>query len=558
MMRTESRLGLRLALACIAAAIGPWSAADATWIARYDGGAQGRDAWLGIATADRNCVVPFGTSSGTSGFDIAVARYAANGTRQWLLRWDGSEHMDDLAHGGCVAPTGTLFVTGATGADSQTGGGSSDCVTVAISPTGTLLWARTYAGAGAGPDFGERVAAGPTGIAYVAGTLYDSATHFDWLVLAYAVDGTALWNRTYDGPLHTSDFAVDLVARPAGGIVVAGIVGDSLGYGDIGVRAYDAAGNLSWNFQYGGPAGLVDRPTDLAVDAQGNTYVAGYSGGNGTQGDWLTLKVSAAGALLWNRRMDGGHGWDGAAAVAVDASSNAYVAGSVATSDSTFDYRVCKYSPEGDLRWSTNFAGGGLGVNGPTSVALGPLGNVYVTGGARTATNERDIVTLRLDPGSGGITGIWDTGSGLGEVNAGAAVASDSTEGVYVAGVSTDVSGNSDAAVLHLDRGGLTDVSPVDQPAARLAFSLRTPSPIQGGAIAFRIELPQAGRLDARLIDVAGRVRKRILPDQNVPAGVHDIRVPSSEVAAGVYILVIRGQSGTTPIAWTRKLVIVH
>ena len=97
---------------------------------------------------------------------------------------------------------------------------------------------------------------------------------------------------------------------------------------DYATLKYDPSGNLLWEKRYKGPGNGADGATAMAVDAAGNVYVTGESGGVGSGLDYATLKYDASGNLLWEKRYNGpGNASDRATAIAVDAAGNVYVTG---------------------------------------------------------------------------------------------------------------------------------------------------------------------------------------------------------------------------------------
>ena len=85
--------------------------------------------------------------------------------------------------------------------------------------------------------------------------------------------------------------------------------------------------------QFGGSDG--DFPTVLTVDANGCTYIAGYTystnfpatpGRNGPGSDLFVTKLSATGELIYSRVL-GGSGYEVPAAIAADHLGNVYVTG---------------------------------------------------------------------------------------------------------------------------------------------------------------------------------------------------------------------------------------
>ncbi len=90
------------------------------------------------------------------------------------------------------------------------------------------------------------------------------------------------------------------------------------------------ATSLEWARQYGSRA--LDYALGVAIDADGNVYVTGNSGGelesnnnSGVIGVFLS-KYDGKGNLLWTRQYGSSDG-DGASGVAIDAASNVYVIG---------------------------------------------------------------------------------------------------------------------------------------------------------------------------------------------------------------------------------------
>ena len=150
---------------------------------------------------------------------------------------------------------------------------------------------------------------------------------------------------------------------------------------------------LTWNTFLGSSG--YDKGYSVAVDANGNVYVAGYSTATwgspvrafSSGGDAFAAKLDSSGALTWNTFL-GGSGSDYGNSVAVDANGNVYVAGysyvtwgSPARAFSGFnDAFAAKLDFSGVLTWNTFLGGGGNDIG--YSVAVDANGNVYVAGGS--------------------------------------------------------------------------------------------------------------------------------------------------------------------------------
>ena len=156
----------------------------------------------------------------------------------------------------------------------------------------------------------------------------------------------------------------------------------------------------------------------IAVDAQGNAYIAGYATGPGLPTttnafqasyagayDAFVAKLSPDGARLLYCTYLGGSGLDFATAIAVDASGNACVTGWTTSTNfpvsagalqpalaGGYDAFVVKLDPTGHARFATYL--GGAGYESGASLALDPDGNIYVAG-TTTSTNVIAGVSAR-------------------------------------------------------------------------------------------------------------------------------------------------------------------
>jgi uncharacterized protein (TIGR03437 family) len=191
---------------------------------------------------------------------------------------------------------------------------------------------------------------------------------------------------------------------------------------EVGVEigAYDASRPLvidpvilkySTTFSGGGE----EEAWGIAVDPAGNAYVAGWTssvnfptasplqaGNAGGTYDAFVAKLSPSGTVLYSTYL-GGNGWDFAFGIAVDASGNAYVAGSTHSTNfpatpGAFQpaYRgsladcpdpqcghafVAKLNPTGSaLVYSTYLGGGGGAPDAALCIAVDSSGSAYVSG----------------------------------------------------------------------------------------------------------------------------------------------------------------------------------
>lgn len=179
------------------------------------------------------------------------------------------------------------------------------------------------------------------------------------------------------------------------------------------------AQSFDWAFSVGG--GSTDGSTSIANDAQGNVVCVGWFvytidadpgpgiatlTGIGSGQSALVAKYDSLGNYLWAFRL-GGIGYNTAACVATDDSSNIYVTGTISgTTDfdpgpgtvnltatgSTRYIFVAKYDPNGNYQWAYLLGTSGGDSEGRGITADG-AGNVFLTGSF--------CATVDFDPGAG-------------------------------------------------------------------------------------------------------------------------------------------------------------
>jgi hypothetical protein len=165
-----------------------------------------------------------------------------------------------------------------------------------------------------------------------------------------------------------------------------------------------------------------DSGTSIAVDAAGNTYIAGWTEstdfpetagtrlGNPNGDDAYVAKVSPAGSIVYITYLGGG-GQDQALGIAVNGSGSAVVVGTTystnfpilnavqASLGGGHNGFVAKLNAAGNgLAFSTYL--GGNGADSANAVALDTLGNIYVAG-ETTSSNFPVLNPFQFGPGGG-------------------------------------------------------------------------------------------------------------------------------------------------------------
>jgi hypothetical protein len=160
---------------------------------------------------------------------------------------------------------------------------------------------------------------------------------------------------------------------------------------DVFVAKFNPAGRLLYSTYLGG--GMDDIGLGIAIDAEGNAYVTGYTisfdfplihsiKDYTGDPDAFVAKLGSDGSSLSYSTLLGGGGWDAGNSIAVDSSGSAYVVGAGVAASAYkpgIDTFICKLSPDGSsFSYSTLIGGTGFYV--ASGVALDPSDNAYIIG----------------------------------------------------------------------------------------------------------------------------------------------------------------------------------
>lgn len=174
---------------------------------------------------------------------------------------------------------------------------------------------------------------------------------------------------------------------------------------DIYISKLDASGNFIWGKKIGGTG--LDEPTDIAVDAIGNTYISGifsntvdfdpslntYSLTEVGSGDNFIVKLDPSGNFIWAKQF-GNADFDRCTSITLDPSGNVFATGrlsslidfdpSAASTYTLYSYPytstfVLKLDANGDFIWAKKI-GEGTGAGFGNSITTDQNGNPYITG----------------------------------------------------------------------------------------------------------------------------------------------------------------------------------
>ena len=357
------------------------------WETAFNGPASGADqSYAMTLDATGNVIVTGYQWNGVDG-DIKVIKYAAaTGAIVWQASVAGTPGGNDFGIVAATDSAGNVFVGGSTW-----NGSNDDMRTVKYAAaTGAVIWDKTFAGPGNGPDFVFAMAVDAGGNVIVTGESQTAATaNPDWKTIKYAAaDGAILWQAVFAGTAGGLDIPTSVVIDTTGNAIVAGYTFNGTN-SDMKIIKYAAAnGAILWQNGFTGTANGDDQIYDVALDSTGNAIATGYSF-NGTSNDWKTIKFAAAtGAILWEKTFAGtGNGSDISVVVTVDASGNAIIGGRNANGADR-NLRVVSYAAAtGATIWQYDYAGSAAG-GFDRAAALAVVPGAVIVAGESTETGK--------------------------------------------------------------------------------------------------------------------------------------------------------------------------
>ena len=264
--------------------------------------------------------------NGDNQLDILTIKLAAaDGEVVWSDFYGGASRLDDTAWDIVIGPDGHPIVTGfitATGGQAFFWTGKLD------SADGHHLWDWEELGAVDNIDARSGwLAALPDGDVVMVNRTWESGTGFDIVVHRYAAaDGWPVYLERYNTGGNTPDEPRDLMVGPGGDLIVCGVTG-----GDYLVARFDPATGLAvWDATYAGPPDWYDVAATLAMGPGGEVLASGFSDGDGSGWDVATVAFDPDdGSVLWDVRWASEVAWgsDEGRDIAVSAQGDIYVVG---------------------------------------------------------------------------------------------------------------------------------------------------------------------------------------------------------------------------------------
>jgi hypothetical protein len=363
-------------------------------------------------------------------------------SKPWVVRGKDNSYLDPFD--AVTDEGGNTYLAGSRG--------KYDAFVAKLGRTGRFLWKKSAYSTGSYPEAeGRSVAVDYAGDVYLNGwftsaltagsiKLTTSTSSYSSSLFVAKLDGKTgafIWaNKIGEESTHRFSGASSIIAVDSSKrIYAAGTFGryylfgstllSSQGPYDVFVARLEKDGKLAWVTSAGGQG--KDRPTDIAVDSAGNSYVTGeldykrapsknmitFGTTNlsvtGDQ-DIFIAKLNTSGRFLW-ARVAGGGSWgpNTSNAMALDSAGNSYIIGNFVspavfgnttlTSKAGGRGYITKLSSAGAFLWTRQFRAA------PKGISLDHSNNIYISGYFQSFGKFGSISFTGI--------GTWSTNSGL-------------------------------------------------------------------------------------------------------------------------------------------------
>ncbi len=427
------------------------SSGQKLWTQIYDGTGNASDVPTGIAAdTSGNLFVTGYTQNIDGNYDWIIIKYDISGNEKWKKTYKQSGFENERAYALALDGYGNIYVAG-TGINVDTG-----IVTIKYNSSGNEIWQKVFSGPDPGSiEIPKSITLDASGNIYILGSCTRSATGQDYVVIKYANWGTKLWASFYDSGNQTEvPSAIGLDA--ANNVIITGYqYSGSLSTSNFLTVSFDSNGNQNWAQTYNGPNSGKDQATDLAIDNLGNVILTGFSEKSSTENYLTTLKYNNAGVQQWvdNWWVPGGAGNNRGNSIVVNPSGDVYVTGLLDSVPGEYAATI-KYDSNGNRLWQNLYNPlNGIHMEGIQNT-LDESGNILSTGVYDFLGGAMDFLTMKIDPSGNLLWANIEDGRTLDYMQTKEGITTDASGNIYIAGTSTNTSGNSDIVTLKYDKQG--------------------------------------------------------------------------------------------------------
>jgi uncharacterized delta-60 repeat protein len=377
------------------------SSGDLQWASTFSrvGISNGKDELAAIGIDSNGDVYVTGRSSNGTDDDYVTIKYnGSNGSQIWMNPYN-SGNGDDRATALVIDNGGNVIVTGR----SESASAGDDFRTIKYNSAGLLQFNKFYNYVE--NDRATAITVDASDNVYVAGQSdFDGSaiTNYDFSVVKYNSAGTPQWSKVTGSPVGydiPADIAVDanlnVILTGKSDIDPSALVTNN----EFMTVMYNSAGVLQWTKFH---AGSLTGGSDLAasiVNTGSDSYIAGRTENNGTQKDAALIKYDVAGNVVWDKNYnEDGDFSDVGKAIILDANDNSYAAGYSFYDDHNRDALIVKVDNNANVLCSYLYNGTQSDDDEFVAIGIAPNGYIFAAGYTKAIDQKSNFLLMKWDP----------------------------------------------------------------------------------------------------------------------------------------------------------------
>jgi Secretion system C-terminal sorting domain len=209
------------------------------------------------------------------------------------------------------------------------------------------------------------------------------------------------WDRRYSGTANSFDLVSKMLIDKDNNVLVFGSSNETGSVLDFLIIKYSPEGNIIWTKLYNGSGNSFDHINSACIDTSGNSYVTGYTTDSEFESNFTTAKFDSSGNLKWVKVfLKPGYTMSDGKDILIDNSGNIVVCGTINKSLGSFDIETIKYTSEGDEIWSQTFNGEGNGNDIPVTLKKDISDNIVIAGTTKSLSANIDMIIIKYDSSS--------------------------------------------------------------------------------------------------------------------------------------------------------------
>lgn len=401
-------------------------------------------------------VTGYSDNTSTTNSDIITIKYNPSGGTEWTTPWSGpNANSTDEPKDMVVDNAGNVFIAAA----AYGLGSAADIVTLKFNPDGNFVW-EARVDSSQEMEYIRSIVIDSTGlnIYTISDITKDNDPYMgrDVFILHYDTSGNELHRKGINGDGNGFDLAFATKINAAGELIMAGVSSRSSYDTDATVWKTNSQLDSLWVTYENGHSYVDDVGNDFYVDAAGNSYVCGNHISFNSKEDVSVFKLNTSGQREWKYEWTGfkEDGSETAMFLAVDASGNVYVTGTMDTSVSqnNKDIYVMKLDANGELVWRSYYGGTANGDDEPKGIKINPAGNIIVAGNTVNTGTGADGIALCYDNSGNQLWATPYNGNSLGDGFL--AFDLDANSNLIAAGYLISLSGSTDGLIVKYNSNG--------------------------------------------------------------------------------------------------------